>query len=444
MKAIFRFLGFGVVVAAFIAAGTTANYAQPEACADVDAQTALYTTVTDNYNKKTVPEMEAALAAGKEFLEKFGACETLKAQVDFVKPHVARLEKAIPAEKARLELAPFFKRFDDGINSDNGDEIYAAGKEILARQPENLNIIFPMGVAGMTLSTPANNYKYADDGIRYSNTALSRIKSGTDFNRKDKKTGEPTVGALRYEYTKPIAIEELTYSLAYLNYYGKKDKKTALPLYYELSQSSGRYKDDPRVYGTIADYYREQGGPIGEEIVKMIAARSPDDTAEVLAAKEAAIKAKVALFNGYTERSLDAYSRAHKVAKGDTPAAKTYKDNLYKIIQGLYKSRFDKETGVDAYIAATLAKPFPNPTSEVTPIADPEPVTTTSTTTTGQPATANPATANPAAAVKKPESAVIQKPAEVTAPVKIPAASTVAIKTTKPVKKPVARKKGKG
>ncbi len=371
----------GVVLAAFFALATTASFAQPEQCADADGQAAVYEKFTAVYAKKTLPEMETALAAGKEFLEKYGACEPLKEQIDFVKPQVARLEKDIPALKARLELAPFFARFDAGINNDNGDEIYAAGKEILARQPENLNIIFPMGVAGMKLSTPANNYKYADDGLRFSQLALSKIKGGAEFTKKDKKTGEATVGALQYEYTKPVAIEELTYSLAYLNYYGKKDKKTALPIYYELSQSSGRYKEDPRIFGTIGDYYVEQGGPIGEKIRIEIEGRKQEDTAEVLAQKEASIKALIALFNGYTERALDAYSRAHKVAKSDTPAAKAYKDNLYKIMQGLYKRRFEKETGLDAYVATTLAKPFPNPTSEVQPISDPDPVVTTTSTT---------------------------------------------------------------
>ena len=328
--------------------------------------------------------------------------------------------------------------------SDNADEVYSAGKEILTVQPENLNIIVPMGVIGLYQSNAANNFKYADDGIRYSTMALTPIKSGKPFNKKNDK-GEDVVGVLKRTYTKDQAIGELTYALAYLNYSGKKDKKTALPYYYELSQS-GAYKDDPRIYGTIGDYYIEQGAPIGEKIAVMIADRKPEDTPEVLAQKEAAIKAQIALFNGYTERALDAYSRAHKVAKSDTPAAKTYKDNLYKLMQGIYKRRFEKDTGLEAYVATTLAKPFPNPTSEVQPISDPEPATTT--TTTGQPATpatAAPATASPASAVKKPVSAVTPKETmDTTPPVKTPAASTVAIKGKTVVKKPIAKKKGKG
>jgi hypothetical protein len=242
----------------------------------------------------------------------------------------------------------------------------------------------------------------------------------------------PTVGALKLEFTKPEAIDELTYSLAYLNYYGKKDKKTALPYYYELSQSSGRYKEDPRIYGTIGDYYVEQGAPIGDDIAKKIQGRDANDTAEVLAQKEAAIKSQIALFNGFTERALDAYSRAYKSAKSDTPAAKTYKDNLYKIMQSLYKRRFDKDTGLDAYVAQTMAKPFPNPTSEVQPIADPDPAPST----TGQPAKTA-----PAAVVTKPVSAAAPKSSDLAGPVTAPASSAVAMKGKPAAKKAVPRKK---
>lgn len=446
MKTIFRFLSLGALLTAFIAAGTTASYAQ-EACADVDGQTALYTKFTASYAKKTAAELKPALATGKEFLEKYGACETLKDQIAFVQPQVQRIEKLIPELEKAEKLTPLFARYDAGIKSDNADEVYAAGKEILALMPDNVNIMVPMGVVGMYQSNKDNNYKYADDGIRYAGTALSKIKGGWAFTKKN-AAGAPTVGALKYEYTKQEAIDELTYALSYLNYYGKKDKKTALPMYYELTQSSGRYKEDPRIYGTIGDYYVEQGSPIGEDIAKKIAARGKDDPADVLAQKEAEIKAQIALFNGYTERALDAYSRAHKVAKSDTPAAKAYKDNLYKIMQGLYKRRFDKDAGLDAYVASTLAKPFPNPTSEVAPIADPEPATTTTTTTTTTPTaptkpatTGQPVKAAPATAVTKPVSDTKPK---TSTPEKTPSATTVAVKTKPVAKKPVAKKKGKG
>src|SRR5829696_10081031 len=100
MKTIFRFLSLAAV---FAGLGASAAFAQ-DACADVDGQTAIYTKITADYQAKTVEGKKNALAAGKEFLEKYGACEALKDQLDFVKPQVARLEKAIPAQLEKETL----------------------------------------------------------------------------------------------------------------------------------------------------------------------------------------------------------------------------------------------------------------------------------------------------------------------------------------------------
>jgi hypothetical protein len=218
---------------------------------------------------------------------------------------------------------------------------------------------------------------------------MAKINAGAAFPKAGGKAG-----VFQYEFTKAEATNELKYAIAYLTWYGKKDHATALPLYYELSQ--GAYKDDPRIYGTIGDYYVEKRKPLAEQIRTKIAEQSAAGTPEDRKlALEDEIKKLVALFNGYNERILDAYGRAYKVTK-DTPANKAYRDNLYKIMQEVYKVRFEKETGLDAYIATAVAKPFPNPTSEVTPVTDAEADKNTSSgtaTTTAQPAPANGKTA---------------------------------------------------
>jgi tetratricopeptide (TPR) repeat protein len=406
MKTIFRFLSTGVLTAAMLAVAATAGFGQDAAatpspsCADIDGHNALYTKFTGIYAAKTLPEMKAALSTGKEYLEKYGTCtEAFKEQIEFVKPHVARLEKAVPEKEKGETLKPFFTKYDAGITSDNAADVLLAGKEILNVNKDDLNIIVPMALSASYQSNKDNGFKYADDGIRYANIALAKLKSGAELTKKD-KSNTPVVGVLKYTFTKDQAIGELTYALAYLNYYGKKDKNTALPLFYELSQNSV-YKNDPRIYGTIGDYYIEQGAPIGDEIAKLIQQIKDATDEKVKEDLDTQVKAKIAMFNGYTERALDAYSRAHSVAKGDTPATKTYKDNLYKIMQGLYKRRFEKDTGLDQYVSATLAKPFPNPTSPVTPISDPEPATTTG---TAAPAGAAPASTTAAKPPTKPMS----------------------------------------
>lgn len=399
MKTIFRFSGLALLAVVMAGFNASASFAQ-DACADADGQTALYGEFTALYPKTDLPSRKAAIEKAKQFLEKYGACEALKEQVDYFKAAVPKLEEAVQKAEEGVAMGALFKRFDAAVPIDPAatkpDEAFAAGKEILAKQPENINILVALGLVGAANSTAANNYKFSNEGLQYANAALSKVKGGAKFTKKDPKSGEEVAGVYWTDRTRPQAIADLSYAVAYLTYFGKKDKATALPLFYELSQ--GAQKDNPLIYGIIGDYYIEQRKPIAEQIRVKIAEQSAAATTEERKiALEAEIKQQVALFNGYNERILDAFSRAYKVTK-DTPANKTYRDNLYKIMQEVYKVRFEKETGLDQYISSTVAKPFPNPTSEVTPVSDPEPAKTT--TTTGAAETAQPATTTGTAAAK--------------------------------------------
>jgi hypothetical protein len=408
MKTIFRFSVLTVLAAAFVGFGATATFAQ-DACADTDGQTALYGEFTALYPKTDLPSRKGAIEKAKQFLEKYGACEALKEQVDYFKAAVPKLEETVKKVEEGEALKGLFTRFDAALTRDpataKADEAYAAGKEILAKQPENINVIIALGLVGAAQSTAANNYKHANDGLQYASSALAKVKGGAKFPKKNDK-GEETAGVFWTERTRPEAISDLSYAVAYLTYFGKKDKTTALPLFYELSQ--GSYKDNPIIYGIIGDHYVEQRKPIAEQIrVKIEEQKKEGEDVAVKEAREEEIKKLVALFNGYNERILDAYGRAYKVTK-DTPANKAYRDNLYKIMMDVYKSRFEKDTGLNEYITATVAKPFPNPTSEVTPVSDPEPAkTTTGASDTSQPAgtngaaSAKPAAAKPAATTGK-------------------------------------------
>ena len=432
MKTIIRFLSTGVLSAAIVAVGAVSGYGQDTAaatpspnCADIDGHNALYTKFLGVYKSKAVADMETALSTGKEYLEKFGTCtDAFKDQIEFVKPQTARIEKEIPAARKRTQLAPLFSRFDAGITSDNGDEIYAAGKAILALDPDNINIIVPLGVAGLYQSYN-NNMKFADDTSRYAQLASSKIKAGGAATKKN-KAGADVYGALKYEFTKEQALDELGYAIAHLTFYGKKDKQAALPLYYEIAQGSGRYKDDPRVYQSIGSYFGGEVIRLNGEIAKLIADQKAKKTDEEKLAMEPKIKETIGMLNGTAERALDYYSRAYKLAKSDNPAAKTYKDGLYKDLGILYEGRFNKKDGLDAYIASVVTKPVPNPTAPITPINDPEPTPTT--TTTG--AAAKPAEVPATTAVKpatKPMSTTVTTKSTTAAPAK----TTVSKKATR-------------
>ncbi|HMJ07961.1 MAG TPA: hypothetical protein VK468_03085, partial [Pyrinomonadaceae bacterium] len=209
MKTIFRFLSLAIALTAL---GASAVFAQ-DACADVDGQTALYTKVTDNYRGKTVAEKQAAIDAGKQFLEKYGACEALKDQIDFVKPQIPRLEGLVKTQTYGEKMGPIFKRFDDGVKSQKYDDVYAAGKEVLAVEPDSLNQLVPMGVIGLYQSY-TKNYKYNDDTIRYAQQALALLKSGKELPKKNDK-GIPVAGVYGLTFTREDAISEMTYAIGY-------------------------------------------------------------------------------------------------------------------------------------------------------------------------------------------------------------------------------------
>ena len=405
---VFRFTGLAVLAAALLGAATTAS--AQDNCGDADGQAALYTKFTELYPKTDLPSRKAAIDAAKEFLEKYGTCEVVKEQADYFKGAVPKLVETVKKIEEAQAMSALFKRFDTAIASDNADEILSAGKEILAKQPDNINIMVPMGMIGL-VKAYNKDYKYADESIKYAQMALADLKADKPCNRKD-ASGKPTTtcGVLKWEMQRADVISELTFSTAYLKYYGKNDRKGALPIYYDLSQGNSRFKEEPRLYATIGSYYVDASEPIRKEVVDLITKQKGATTDEEKEKLEDEIKTKVALLNGYTERALDAFGRAHKYAEKKGAAEAALKADLYKTLQALYQRRFEKTDGLDKWIADATAKPLPNPTSEVAPVSDPEPTTTTSTTSSTAPAGQPAGSTKPAPAGTNGKTAVTTKP----------------------------------
>ncbi len=425
-------MSLGVVLTAFIAVGTTVGYAQ-DPCADADGQGALYEKFTINL-KGDIDARKVAVEAGKQYLEKYGACEASKDINDYLTKNLPLIEEKIKKDAGVAALRAQFARYDAGVKDQKFDDAYAAGREILAVQPDNLDIIVPLGAIGLTESFK-KNYKYNEDALRYAKMAIEKINSGKTSTK---------YGVYQYQYdTKEKALGAMNYAIGYITYWAKGDKKGALPYYYEASKI-GATKDEPRVYATIGSYFGSEvirlTGVVAELLKKQKALATDDEKIKM----EPEIKAAIALLNGYAERAMDGFVRAYKIAKSDTPADKAYRDGLYKDLTVLYKGRFEKVDGLDGYIATVVAKPMPDPSSEVTPVADPEPATTTTTTTT---TTATPASVKPATTTQTKPAAVVtttKVSAKDSGAVVKPSETTTAVKAKPVAKKPVPRKKGKG
>lgn len=389
MKTIFRFLSMAALVAGIAVTGALAQ----DVCSDVDTPTAQYEKFLGLYNRKpgVIAEKEEAINIGKAFLEKFGACEAWKDQSAFVKPWIPRLEKQIE----NLKLQAEYNKFDAGMQSKKWEDVFAAGKAINSMAPDrSLDQLIAMGMVGLVESY-GKNYRFNDESLAFAKIAIDKLNAGApSVNTK--------FGVYQFAMgSKENAISELSYATAYINYYAKGNKKGSIASFYNVVQMPGSKKDFAPAYATIGEFYLDEAAPIGVEIAKLIEAIKTAPTEEEKLKLNDQAKAKEALFNGYTERAMDAYSRAWKFAKEDTPAGKKYKDGLLATIQDLYKRRFDKETGVNEWVSTATAKPLPDPTSAVQPVVDPE-TTTTSNTTTGTSVglSAVPSTSNGAASVK--------------------------------------------
>jgi hypothetical protein len=361
MKTIFRSLGMGMALAAFIAVGAISGFAQAD-CDDIDGLTALDAKIRENL-EVTLKARKVAIESGKQFLEKYASCEAGKDMGDWLKTQVPAWEEWLKKEEERIWLNERWDNFDANLKGNQLARAFPFGKEILSRTPDNINAIIPLAMIGLYESYQ-KNYAVNAEALSYARKAISMLEAGAKPTRND-----GLYGNMQFSYNKEDALSELRYTIAYITYHVDGNKKAALPYYYTVTQTKGANQDEPRAYATIGSYYEEEATKIGVEIARLIERQRAATTDEDKLRIDEDIKSKEALFNAYAERALDAYGRAHKkaiAAKED----KSFVDGLYKVMQDIYKLRFPNGQGMDAWIASTINNPMPDPTSEVKPVTD--------------------------------------------------------------------------
>ncbi len=429
MKTIFRQLALGLMMAAFIALGAVAGFAQ-DPCSDADGQGKLYDRFGELFTKTTIDDKKATIAAGKQFLEKYGSCESAKDSSDYLKTAVPALEKALAARIESERFNALLTKFDNGLKTSNWDDVYDAGKQILSEKPDEFrDAELVLGSIGLdeTAKTPRVT-KWNDDTLKYAKMSIADLEGGKTFKR---------FGVSQFIYkSKDNALGWMNYTIGYLYYFDKNDKKQGLSYLYKASQLNSETKTNPVVFESIGSYYFDEVRRLAAEVDVLAKAQDPKDAEEVAKQKVDAIKAKVALVNGTAEAAFDAYARAYNFAKADPKSPKAYVESLNKKLHDLYNVRFGKPDGYDAFIANTVKKPLPNPLLPIAPISDPEPVVATGATTT--------TTVKPAATTGKPPVTTPAKPASnpTKPPVATPSKNSPGTKPQAVVKKPVVKKKG--
>jgi hypothetical protein len=467
MKTIFRFLGLAVLMSGFAVAGVTSAFAQDPAatpapagpCENLDAANALYAKVTDNYAHKDWKVRQIAVDSGEEYLKIYGACAPFEAQVNYIKGALDGWKKSIEAQKIAERRKELLSRFDPAVPAGNWDVAYATGKEIVAIDPETaFNQILVMGSIGLdeTLKNPRVT-KYNDDTLKFAKMAIEKLNAGKTsktfgydkfaYGVKTKPEDKEVNPAL----SKENALGWMNYTIGAILYFDKNNKKEALSYLYKAAQANSQTQKLPQIYGILGDYYFDEVVRLGDEIKKKteeMQGKEPEEAKALLEQTRTLISQQKA----YDERGIDAYGRAQKLIPANDARQKAYRDGIGSRIETLYKVRFEKVDGLQAFVAAQIAKPLPDPTTVPAPIVEAEP---TSPTTTGT----NP-TAVPAANGTKPVAPGTVKPVTAPATNGTKPAATPATTTKKPVsvngtttgattaavkpaaKKPVVKKKG--
>jgi len=335
------------------AATTAPSFAQDDPCGPI------YEKFTTIYRGKTIEEKKSAIATGEEMIAKCSTVEEYKDPIAFV-------NKQLPKLKADLEYMLAVQTFEAAAKAPKDadmDAAFAAGKTLLARDPELIDVTIAMAI----LAHDKNIDKYNGEAINYARQAIQKIEGGAQPKgwgvwslNLEKKEGAAA--------SKDNTLSWMNFFIGNIMYSRQNQKKEALPYLYKSTQYNVGTKTVPVAYELIGDYYKDEYNRIDDERTKTAeeakALPADDPQKKELVDK---VNELLALQKGYADRMIDAYARAYNNAGND----KAYKDGLYNTMKVLHNVRFDgKGPALDSYIAEVTKKPMPDPTVAVTPVTD--------------------------------------------------------------------------
>lgn len=357
MKIVFRQAGAGVFAALLVVLGAVASSAQ-DPC-DAEAIVAAGDKFRAAHADKSIAGRKAAIQAGEEYLSKFGSCEGAKELADWLKPRLPRFKETVKEMEEEEAKGKLVTRFDNAMKAKNWDEVYASGKEILAKYADEFRAAeIVLGSIGYDEAYAGRN-KYNDDTVRFAKQAIASLEAGKEFK---------TFGVAPFIYkNKEDALGWLNLTIGYIYAVPQKNRAGALPYLYKATQANSDTSKNPIPYEQIGMYYFDELNKLVEEIKALEKDQNDNDTAEVAKQKVDNIRNKVALANGTAERAMDAFARAFTLGQ-----AQAYKAAMKKNVEDAYRLRFAKTDGVDSWIANAIKQPLVNPSTPVTPIFEGE------------------------------------------------------------------------
>jgi hypothetical protein len=410
-----------MLAVAILAFGAVAGIAQ-DPCTDVAGQNAMQDEF-DTLYKKGAADLDArqkAIDSGKAFLDKYGNCDPTKERSDWLKSKIPVFEKQVKEGREKKVRADVVDPFNAALIATNTtdatakakaySDAYSTGQQVMTKFPEDYRTVeIVLATIGGDEALLRNNYKYADDTLRYAKMALADLQANRSFAIAGQgqpqyglSFGDPKTNKVVYNFSFKDQNNAAGWMNLYIGYIlstNKNDKVGALPYLYQATKLIP--SDAPVAFALVGDYYFDQLKPQITEINTLIASQKDITDPDKLKALVQEIKDKIAMSNGTAERAMDAYARAYTIS-----TKPEYKTNMKNVISQVFKVRFPTPPmTVDQWIASAVTKPFADPTTPVTPISDPEPAKTTGAETTAPttPAkTQTPAKSTSTTAVKKP------------------------------------------
>lgn len=264
--------------------------------------------------------------------------------IDYLKMWSTKYEKEM--RKVRLPILLY--------NEKKYVEAYALGKEILAEEPDNLNVLVHLGTNGY-LVAPLKNASLTGEAVGHARKALQMLEGGQNLEKWDPLP------------SRDVALAYLNYTIGSLTL--EADPTGALKYLLKSAQYETPLKKSAYTYAYIAGAY-ETGAY----------AKQSDHYNAVYKDKDETPESKLALANIHqlVDRMIDAYARAVALAGTDsnlTAAKAVWQENL----TNLYKYRNNKsDAGLAELIAGILAKPLPPEPTPLTslPASAPAPAAT--------------------------------------------------------------------
>jgi hypothetical protein len=330
MKKLITFVGICTTVAILALPVAARNLiAQPDnafqdACTQ-ETKDALY----QSFLKNRQGDQAKAYDDAKKYLACPPGAEVTEAQqkiIDYLKNFVSKYDAAMKKVNYRVKI------YNDPRNYPEG---YAMGKEILATEPDNLQVLVDLG-ANAYLLPPLKNPQLTAEGLGYAQKALQLIDSGK------------TLDDWKPLASKDEAVAYLNYSIGALTL--EHDPSSALKNLIKAAQFETLLKKSPYTYAYIAGAY--ETGPY---------AKLSDEYKSKYSGKDETPESKLMLanINQLVDRMIDAYARAVALAGTDAKFAAA-KTGWNESLTQYYKFRnSDKTDGLDQIVATVLSKPLP-------------------------------------------------------------------------------------